>query len=79
MTPSEPAEEQAIRERAYFLWEQEGKPEGRAFAHWERARAVHSDQGRTPDDGLAKDEEAVLAGDPHANLPALLTKDVPGG
>lgn len=29
--------EQAIRERAYVLWEQDGRPEGRSLAHWSRA------------------------------------------
>ncbi len=28
-----------IRERAHQLWEQEGRPEGRAGEHWEQARA----------------------------------------
>ena len=34
--------EQAIRERAYEIWQQEGRPEGRAVEHWilaERALA----------------------------------------
>ena len=31
--------EQAIRERAYALWEQDGRPEGRSLAHWSRAEA----------------------------------------
>ena len=26
--------EQRTRERAYFLWEQEGRPEGHAVEHW---------------------------------------------
>jgi DUF2934 family protein len=26
-----------IRERAYALWEQEGRPEGREWDHWVRA------------------------------------------
>lgn len=29
--------EQRIRERAYFLWQQDGCPENRADAHWHRA------------------------------------------
>jgi hypothetical protein len=29
--------EKRIRERAYQLWEQEGCPEGRADAHWDKA------------------------------------------
>ena len=28
-----------IRDRAYFLWEREGRPAGRADAHWHAARA----------------------------------------
>ena len=28
-----------VRERAYSLWEQEGRPEGRAEDHWRRAEA----------------------------------------
>ena len=33
--------EQAVRERAYFLWEQEGRPEGRADEYWDRALDEH--------------------------------------
>lgn len=29
--------EEAIRERAYALWEQDGRPEGRSMAHWSQA------------------------------------------
>ena len=28
----------AIRERAYHIWEREGRPHGRDFEHWVRAR-----------------------------------------
>jgi hypothetical protein len=31
--------EQLIRERAYSLWKEEGRPDGRAMTHWERAKA----------------------------------------
>jgi hypothetical protein len=33
--------DQAIRERAYFLWEQAGKPEGRPQAFWDLAMDQH--------------------------------------
>jgi hypothetical protein len=33
--------EQAVRERAYLLWEQEGRPEGRADEYWHRALDQH--------------------------------------
>lgn len=31
-------DEDRIRQRAYAIWEQEGRPEGRHEAHWEQAR-----------------------------------------
>ena len=31
--------EQGIRERAYRIWEDEGRPFGKDKEHWERARA----------------------------------------
>ena len=34
---SDPAFELAVRETAYFLWEQDGKPEGREQDYWFRA------------------------------------------
>jgi len=58
--------QKAIREAAYFLWENEGRPKGRALDHWLQA-------------GGASEEEKVLDGRADANIPALLTKDVPGG
>jgi len=33
--------EQDIRDRAYRLWEQEGRPDGKADEHWSRARHQH--------------------------------------
>jgi hypothetical protein len=48
-----PEYEQRIRERAYRLWEQEGRPHGRDLEYWERARelegmASHPDAGLIP-------------------------------
>jgi len=39
--------ERRIRDKAHQLWEQEGRPEGRAADHWEKARilvAIEDDQ-----------------------------------
>ena len=36
---TDPAREQRVRERAYQLWEADGKPHGRDVEFWERARA----------------------------------------
>src|SRR5215469_17308598 len=34
------AREQEVRERAFVIWEQEGRPEGRRVDHWLRAEVV---------------------------------------
>jgi len=72
--------EHVIRETAYFIWEREGRPEGYAQDHWERATVeIFGGDVRGHDDEYLQDEEKILAGRPDANMPALLTKDVPGG
>ena len=71
--------EQAIRERAYLIWEREGRPEGRADDHWRHATVEGSGDASPRDDEPMEDEEKILAGRPDANIPALLTKDVQGG
>jgi hypothetical protein len=30
-----------LRQTAYFLWEQDGRPEGRAMDYWLRAKQMH--------------------------------------
>ena len=75
MSVSDQAKEDAIRERAYFIWEREGRPRGRAHDHWLAACV----EERECQDEHMDDEEKVLAGRPDANFPALLTKDVQGG
>ncbi|OCW56969.1 DUF2934 domain-containing protein [Hoeflea olei] len=35
--------EHSIRQRAYEIWESEGRPAGRATHHWEQARAELSE------------------------------------
>lgn len=32
---------QAVRATAYFLWEQDGRPEGRSFDYWLKAKEIH--------------------------------------
>lgn len=34
-----PDRNKQIKDRAYEIWEREGRPEGRENAHWERARS----------------------------------------
>ena len=50
--PAEPADarqesEDIIRQRAYSLWELEGRPEGRADEYWHRARELIDDETRS--------------------------------
>ena len=40
--------EQLIRERAYAIWEREGRPAGRAEAHWFQALRDLQAEGRLP-------------------------------
>jgi hypothetical protein len=45
MADHDPDQDNRIRERAYFLWLAEGRPEGRAGEHWRRAaEAAASDR-----------------------------------
>jgi hypothetical protein len=43
--------ETRIREHAYVLWEEDGRPEGRAEEYWERARRFveAEDDPKAPD------------------------------
>jgi Protein of unknown function (DUF2934) len=72
-------DEQAVRDRAYFIWEREGRPADRAHDHWYRAVREASRPAPGSDDERMPDEERILAGRLDVNMPALLTKDVPGG
>ena len=47
--------EQQIRERAYHLWEQAGRPEGREQEFWERASHMHDCQARSPQQRQARE------------------------
>ena len=40
MTMPSTGHESQIREVAYFLWEQEGRPDGQAERHWDLARSL---------------------------------------
>lgn len=55
---------EVIRLTAYFLWEQEGRPEGRNHEFWRRACEMHARQ-RAYDGLLAESPD-----DPPAERPA---------
>jgi hypothetical protein len=42
------AEEQTVRERAYAIWEAEGRPEGRDAEHWQMALAEFEREKKAP-------------------------------
>ena len=81
---------QRIKLRAYLLWEQEGRPEGRAEEHWLRAEAemagVNTGRGgvlrglpaqASTSAGRAREPGAVVGTDVrHAAAPARII-DVP--
>ena len=46
-----------VREAAYFIWEREGRPEGRALDHWARALT----EVRGTDDKPLGEEEKIMA------------------
>ena len=44
--PTGQADEAAIREQAYLLWEQDGRPEGRETEYWMRAKVAVTEKGQ---------------------------------
>ncbi len=64
LAPSE-AHLQRIRERAYLLWEADGRPEGQDLEYWERARELDAMSGHpgaglmSPDQRQFTDEAAL--------------------
>lgn len=79
MPEADHSKEQTVRDRAYFIWESEGRPNGRAQDHWVRAISEAFRPQPAPNEEVLLDEEKILAGRIDVNLPAWLTKDVPGG
>ena len=63
---SDTDQEQRIRERAYHLWEVEGRPEGRAEEHWRLACMMELGQESYLDE---EGEESFPASDPPSHTP----------
>jgi len=57
--------DERIRARARALWEEEGRPEGRADVHWEKARILVA----------AEDDTGPKPGEPERSEPAPATKN----
>jgi len=65
---SDPDPQQRIRERAYTLWEQEDRPDGRAAEHWALARRqVAAAEAALDEEGA----ESFPASDPPAHVPII--------
>jgi hypothetical protein len=59
-----PDSEHRIRERAYHLWEADGRLEGRAQDYWERAKASinkEDSEKRAPSGGAGKAQDVPQA------------------
>ena len=50
--------EQRIRETAYHLWEEDGRPIGQAERHWEMARKIAEDAERQRSSPAARPDRA---------------------
>jgi hypothetical protein len=46
MASTVPANDAAIREKAYLLWEQAGRPHGRDMEFWTRAKVAVAEKGQ---------------------------------
>lgn len=57
-----PTSDEDVRLTAYFLWEQDGKPEGREQEYWLRALKRHRRQDEADRD-LARDPDQAQTGD----------------
>ena len=63
---SDSDQERRIRERAYFIWLAEGRPEGRAAAHWQLACSLEAQREEYVDEESA---ESFPASDPPSHVP----------
>lgn len=72
----QPTREEQIRERAYRIWEMEGRPDGDHERHWQQA-AEELGAGETPEEAPA----FPAAGDPADGIATPLQPGgtVPGG
>jgi hypothetical protein len=66
----DPEREQAIRERAYALWEADGRPEGRDLDYWRKAEQEFAELS------VAGEEDPLTAVD---DLPPGFAREGRGG
>jgi Protein of unknown function (DUF2934) len=70
-TTTKPEIEDRIRTLAYQMWEDEGRPDGRAEAHWEKACLVvmDADAGTNIQSPEWLNRQVLKAEKPHPALP----------
>jgi hypothetical protein len=68
--PATHLSDEAIRQRAYFLWEQDGRPEGRADHYWHLARDEAHKAHRAMVEEMGSRTAAATGGRNPAELPA---------
>lgn len=70
-------DDENIRRRAYEIWEEEGRPEGRHEEHWRKARETFMQDKRTAEiSGDTTPSDVPLAGEA---APDVSAADQPGG
>jgi hypothetical protein len=53
--------EHQVRQRAYALWESEGRPEGQHDEHWHRANAEFGQHAPAPGENVPPQQAAAVA------------------
>lgn len=59
---AEQRNESEVREHAYKIWEAEGRPDGRAEEHWERAQQALGGKETSPKSKADKAEKGAEGG-----------------
>jgi hypothetical protein len=52
--------DERIRQRVHEIWEEEGRPEGREYSHWLRARAEVREEASAPADASRAGADVLL-------------------
>src|ERR1700710_834902 len=73
----DPDREQKVRERAYHLWEVDGKPHGRDVEYWERARELVGME-ESAGSKLAPHPQALADGFPESRVEEAVKRENPG-
>ena len=74
--------EQRIRERAYEIWESEGKPHGRDDDHWRRAEVdveTEAAHAGSPGSGPSHDERHSTEGQAHHTVQPVTSRPLTQG